>query len=133
MNVLLDTHTLVWSIMETGQLSRRVIDLLENPVNEVNVSTISLWEISIKYSLGKLELRGIKPESFPELIQNAGFQVQSISPNVAASYHQLPRYPEHKDPFDRFLIWQAIQEKQTLLSKDQSFGHYVKNGLKLLW
>lgn len=96
------------------------------------MSAVSLWEISLKYSLGKIEFpQDIRPEDIVGKLQTAGGTILSLQPEVAASLHQLPR--EHKDPFDRMLVWQAIQSNYTLISKDKEMGKYKKYGLSVSW
>lgn len=132
MNLLLDTHTLLWALTEPDQLSANARAVLENPENEVLVSSISLWEISLKYSLGKLTLSAINPLDLPDVIEQTGFKF--IEPTIGdyAGFHQLPR-TSHKDPFDRILIWQSIQSGLTLVSKDGQLDEYKAMGLKTLW
>ena len=107
MNYLLDTHVFIWAIKERKKLSPVVIETLENADNSVFVSAITFWEISLKFSIGKLELRNILPEEFPEAALQMGFELIPLSPNESASHHKL-KLTQHKDPLDRMLIWQAI-------------------------
>ena len=98
--------------------------------NEVYVSVVSFWKISLKYSLGKLELKGVALENIPTAVKETGFEIIDLAPREASSFHKLPRL--HKDPFDRMLIWQTILRKMTLVSGDKEFKKYVKFGLNLL-
>ena len=132
MNYLLDTHTFLWALFSPGKLSRSAAQNIKSPDNEVAVSVITFWEISLKYALGKLELKGIKPEELPDVAVETGISILAVSPSDAASFHQLPRLA-HKDPFDRFLIWQAIRQKMVLISKDSEFENYRKFGLITHW
>ncbi len=95
------------------------------------MSTLSIWEISLKYALGKLELGGHTPEEFFETVKELGLQVANPAPEYFASFYKLPLIPGHKDPFDRMLIWQAIQSNAILLSADAEFPKYQPVGLKL--
>jgi PIN domain nuclease of toxin-antitoxin system len=132
MNYLFDTHTLLWSLFSPKKLSRRVRFTIKNPQNTMYMSAISLWEISLKYSLGKIEFpQDIRPEDIVGKLQTAGGTILFLQPEVAASIHQLPR--EHKDPFDRMLVWQAIQSNYTLISKDKEMRKYEKYGLSVSW
>ena len=88
MNYLLDTHTLIWSITEKSKLSPLVIQILEDANNSIFVSAVNLWEISLKYSLGKLKLEGVLPEELPKLIHQTGFELISLSADEAATFHQ---------------------------------------------
>lgn len=133
MNYLLDTHALIWAIKERKKLSHTVIQVLENADNSIFVSAISFWEIALKFSVGKLELRNILPEEFPDAAIQIGFQLISLSPNESASHHRL-MLTDHKDPFDRMLIWQAIQRNLVFISNDNNIAQYgPAAGLKSLW
>ncbi|MFN5168366.1 MAG: type II toxin-antitoxin system VapC family toxin [Cyclobacteriaceae bacterium] len=133
MRLLLDTHTFLWSILDTGQLSRNVVSAVSDRNNDVFVSSVSLWEISIKFGIGKLQLSNLVPDDFVELAARSEFTLVSPEFQVTASSHQLPVVPNHRDPFDRMLIWMAIQEDFTLVSKDRNFKQYKNLGLKILW
>lgn len=131
MNFLLDTHTLLWVISEKEKLSNQVIQTFGNPVNSFSASAISFWEISLKFSLGKLSVQGILPEDMPGLTVQSGFKIISLSAEETSSYHRLIK-TSHKDPFDRMLIWQAIQRNLTFIAKDDDFNLYKIAGLKTL-
>ncbi len=72
MKYLLDTHTLLWSLLDTKKLSKKVREILENRINEIYVSTIALWEIALKSSIGKLEFENLKIEKLPTYIEKTG-------------------------------------------------------------
>jgi PIN domain nuclease of toxin-antitoxin system len=130
MKYLLDTHVLVWSLMDTAKLSDKVKEILVKE-NLLYVSSVSLWEISLKFNLGKLELDGLSPEELFAIAENWGFKFISFSNKEAISFHRLERL--HKDPFDRMIIWQSISNGMTLLSKDDRMVEYEKFGLQLIW
>lgn len=132
MNYLLDTHTLIWAILETGKLSSRSKKIIENPKNLIFVSAVNYWEISLKYSLGKLELNGVTPEEIQKIALETGFDQISLSPEETATYHNLAGN-WHRDPFDRMLIWQAIQGDLILVSNDKEMKKYQEDGLKVIW
>ena len=132
MNYLLDTHTLFWVLFEDEKLSENTITIFKNPENALFVSLVSYWEISLKFGLGKLELTGIKPEELPLFTKEAGIETSEISELTASTFYKLPR-SIHKDPFDRLIIWQAIQQNLVLISKDQKISKYQKYGLEVLW
>jgi len=132
MSYLLDTHTLIWAIKERKKLSQAVIEILENADNTIFVSAITFWEIALKFSNGKLELQNIVPDQFTETALQMGFQLISLSPEESASYHKLT-LTTHKDPFDRMLIWQAIQRDLIFITKDERLEQYKSSGLKTLW
>ncbi|HAD13695.1 MAG TPA: PIN domain nuclease [Saprospirales bacterium] len=129
---LLDTHTMVWALIDSSKLSDNVRDILEDPSNQILVSPISFWEISLKYALGKLMLDGITPDVFPGACLAIDFDILPLDPKTAATLHLL-RSTHHKDPFDRLLIWQSISLKIPLISKDTKVAQYVSEGLNLVW
>jgi PIN domain nuclease of toxin-antitoxin system len=131
-NYLLDTHTLIWVISEREKLSVRVKETLNSPNNIFFVSAISFWEIALKFSTGKLGINGILPEELPGLSLKSGFQLISLSPDESATYYKLIA-TNHKDPFDRMLIWQAIQRNLVFITKDKSISEYKEAGLTILW
>jgi PIN domain nuclease of toxin-antitoxin system len=132
MNYLLDTHTLIWTISDRSKLSQTARRVLDDTDNSIFVSSISFWEIAVKFSIGKLEINGILPEELPELTLKTGFQFISLSPEESASYHMLP-ITGHKDIFDRMLVWQAIRGNLIFVTKDDRIGQYQNKGLKILW
>ena len=132
MNYLLDTHTLLWTLFTPERLGKNATDCILNNDVSVAVSVVSFWEISLKYALGKLELNGVVPDDIPALVRQSGLDIQPITETDAATFHHLPRQ-EHKDPFDRLIIWQAISHKLTLISVESSFPAYRKLGLKIIW
>ena len=132
MNCLLDTHTFLWTLFEPSQLSSVAKAAIQDHQNTGHVSSVTFWEISLKFSLGKLVLKNCKPEDLIEMIRKLDFEILELRPPEAATFYQLPRTP-HKDPFDRMLIWQAIQNDLTLISRDKDFQTYRQWGLKTLW
>jgi PIN domain nuclease of toxin-antitoxin system len=132
MNCLLDTHALLWSLFTPSRLGKTATASIRNPEVTVSVSVVSFWEISLKYATGKLELSGVVPDDFPDLVRQSGFDILPVAETDAATFHHLPRM-EHKDPFDRLIIWQAICHKLHLISDDRAFAGCRKLGLKVLW
>ncbi|MDQ7064503.1 MAG: type II toxin-antitoxin system VapC family toxin [candidate division KSB1 bacterium] len=132
MKYLLDTHVLLWALFDERKIPSKTASVIENPQNEIVVSVITYWELSLKYALGKLELKGILPEELQQTAEHIGFETLPLSPADAISFYRLPRI-KHKDPFDRLIIWQAICQNLTLISKDSFAKRYKKFGLKLLW
>jgi PIN domain nuclease of toxin-antitoxin system len=133
MKLLLDTHTLLWSIGKSSELPRRVINELENSANEILISAVSLWEIALKYSIGKLIIESFDIREIPEYCKKMGFGLIPLDPIAALNSLQLPSKENHKDPFDRMLIYQCIQNKYTLVSKDSRLKLYKNDGLKYIW
>ena len=118
--------------MAPEKLGKKGHAVLSTPGNEVFVSAVTFWELSLKHSLGKLILEGVSPEELPEVAEEAGFTLLPLDPKHASEYHRLQKLG-HKDPFDRMLLWQAIRSNATLLSKDPDIKTYTKHGLKLMW
>lgn len=96
------------------------------------VRTTSFWEISLKFALGKIELEGCTPDDMPDIAAQMHIEIIQPTPQEIASPYQLTKVA-HKDPFDRMIIWQAIQQPLVLISKDAGFPEYKKFGLKVLW
>lgn len=132
MNYLLDTHTFLFSAFSHQKLSKKAEKIITDTENDIYVSTITFWEISLKYSLGKLDIKDIQPEQLLAVANKMGFILLELSPKEAASFYKLPK-SAHKDPFDRMLIWQAIQQEMVLISKDAGFKDYLEYGLQLVW
>ncbi len=127
MDLLIDTHAVIWFITDDKLLSRKAKNAIEDPNNICFVSTASLWEMSIKHSLGKLKLNE-NLESMFMLIEQSGFQLLPIFPNHLLKNARLESY--HRDPFDRLIIAQAITENFTIITKDALFSAYR---VDLLW
>ena len=131
MNILLDTHYVLWSLFDPKKLRTRERGYFLDTNNTILVSVISLWEISLKYQLGKLVLKNIRPEDLPSAITQSGFTIIGMTEIEASSFYQLPKMIHH-DPFDRMLVWQAIQNQWFFLSNDKSIKAYQNKGLRLL-
>ncbi len=132
MNYLLDTHAFLWAAFSPARLRAKVKKEIRSVENRVYVSTISFWEISLKFALGKIELENCKPDDMPGFATQMHIEIIQPSVQETASFHQLPKV-RHKDPFDRMIIWQAIQQSLVLISKDGDFPEYKEFGLKVLW
>jgi PIN domain nuclease of toxin-antitoxin system len=130
MKLLVDTHYLLWALIDPGKLDSVAREALENAQIPKVVSAVSFWEISIKFALGKLHLSGTTPEEICAVAEESGFEQIALDPDVAATAHRLPAGGEHRDPFDRMLVWQAIQQDYTLLSADTRVALYEPHGLK---
>jgi PIN domain nuclease of toxin-antitoxin system len=129
---LLDTHTLLWAIGKSNELSERVIHEIKNPNNEVLISAVSLWEIALKYNLGKLVV-DFDIKNIPEYCVTMGLELIPLAPIDALNSLQLPQKNNHKDPFDRMLIYQCIKNEYTLVGKDAKIEQYGEHGLKYIW
>ena len=133
MNYLLDTHTFIWAILETNKLSKNAQNIILNRNNAIFVSTISFWEISLKARINKFTFENINIKEFPKYAQDMDFTILDLKEYEAITFHALPLKDDHKDPFDRMLIWQAITKGMTMISKDESFEQYKEDGLNLIW
>lgn len=122
MRLLLDTHSLIWYLSSDSRLSKTALELLADPETDAYVSAASLWEIAIKANLGKLELKMPFEELFPAQLESNDFELLPIEIN---HLHRLLGLPFHyRDPFDRLLISQAIEESLVILGQDQEFRSY---------
>jgi PIN domain nuclease of toxin-antitoxin system len=130
---LLDTHTFIWATLETNSLGKNSKEIIFNKKNEICVSTVSFWEISLKVSLKKFSFENININEFPQYARDVDFTIIDMQEKETCSFHQLPLKENHKDPFDRMLIWQTITKNMTMISKDGLFEQYKKDGLKLIW
>lgn len=117
MRILIDTHLLLWALASPGKLSPKARQRIES--SEVFASAASIWEISIKSALGKLQAN---PAEVVSGIEPAGFDHLHITGEHAAEVANLRHL--HKDPFDRLLVAQALVEKMILLTDDDALGGY---------
>ena len=130
MSYLIDTHIFLWLLFEPKKVPLSKLKILQDGKNTVYISSISFWEISLKFSLGKLFLQGSTPEKLPSLAVQMGLEIIHATADELSSIHQLPNY--HKDPFDRIIIHQAISRKIILVSEDGKFEAYKEHGLMLI-
>ena len=131
MNYILDTHYVLWSLFEPERIGKEILTILKDEDTTKLVSGISLLEISFKYSLGKLELSGTNPNEIYVSIKESGMEMMPVENEIFASHYKLPKKDKHKDPFDRILIWQAIRNDLTLITKDSRMEAYISDGLKI--
>ena len=122
MKLLLDTHIFIWWADEPEKLSPTVLSALEDNGNELLVSVASVWEMQIKVQLGHLRL-SLPLKQLIESQQDANdLRILPVALTHALALDALP--PHHKDPFDRLLIAQSIEEQATLVSADSQFSAY---------
>lgn len=122
MKLLLDTHTFLWFIMGSPNLSANARVLIENQANEKYLSIASLWEIAIKVSIGKLVLSAPFDTLIPQQLSVNGFELLNLEVAHTAALINVPF--QHCDPFDRLLIAQATVEQMQILSIDSTFDAY---------
>ena len=132
MKYIIDTHCFLWAAFKPGKLSDTSKSIILDPGIDILVSAISFWEISLKYAIGKLDLQGVDPSELIDVADQMGFSLISLGVVESASFFNLP-IVGHRDPFDRMLVWQAINLKHTLISKDSFLDDYEKYGLKVIW
>ncbi|MEA5535397.1 type II toxin-antitoxin system VapC family toxin [Crocosphaera sp. XPORK-15E] len=128
MKLLLDTHTFLWFIDGSSNLSQTARQLIENEDNQRFVSIASLWEIAIKVSIGKLKLGVSLPDLVKQQVYDNDIELLAISPEHLDILRKLDFH--HKDPFDRLIISQSIVEKMTIITKDTAFISY---SVQILW
>jgi len=121
MNLLLDTHAFLWFIGGDKQLPDKSVELIKNTENNCYLSIASLWEIAIKFSLGKIELKN-GFEELNKIIQHSEIEILPLSFDHLKQLTKLDFH--HRDPFDRIIISQGISEKLTVVTKDDNFGKY---------
>lgn len=119
MRLLLDTHIYMWWLLDSPRMSEGTMELIARPSTMVWVSAVSIWEASIKSSLGRLDLQGI--DLLAEVAAN-GFTELAVSGTHGWSAGRLP--PHHRDPFDRLLVAQARQEQLILVTDDEVLARY---------
>ena len=127
MAYLLDTHTLLWFVAGDKQLPESSKEIIQNVNESCFLSAASLWEITIKHQLKKLEL-GISLEELFKFVDRNQIEIISINSLHLLQLSKLPFY--HHDPFDRMIIAQAISENLKLISRDHIFKNYH---VSLVW
>ena len=121
MQLLLDTHLILWWQGTRARVPRAALDLIERTEGGVYVSRVSLWEIAIKVNQGKLRMDLPK---FCRQVAADGFSWLPIENEHILQLARLPVFPDHKDPFDRLLLAQSASEPLILLTADASLGQY---------
>jgi PIN domain nuclease of toxin-antitoxin system len=128
MRLLLDTHAFLWWVQDARELSRKARAAIADPENECRLSLVSCWEMAIKHSLGKLKLPTAIETFIPEQVaanrfSQMGIEFRHVTRVAALAFH-------HRDPFDRLLAAQALEEGLALVSSDAVFRKY---GVKRIW
>ena len=121
MRLLLDTHVLLWALIEPKRLSAEFRYLLEDPDHEVLFSAASIWEMSIKAALGRADFQ-VAPAAIVEAAEATGFTELPVRAAAALRVAALPHH--HRDPFDRLLVAQAMTEQAALYTADAQLGAY---------
>ena len=124
MRILIDTQAFIWFVENDKQIPVKMKKYLENPENSIIVSIASLWEMTIKMSLGKLFL-SCDIKEMTEKIYNNGFEILPILPEHIIKLSTLIYL--HRDPFDRIIIAQGLSENMPIVSSDKIFDNYGIN------
>lgn len=121
MNLLLDTHLILWWQGMRAQVPQAALDLIESTDGAVYVSRASLWEIAIKVNQGKLR---VDLPKFCLAVAADGFSWLPIENAHILRLAELPVFPDHRDPFDRLLVAQSASEPLVLLTADARLARY---------
>ncbi len=124
MKLLLDTHAVLWLLGGDARLPEWLQGVAAEPDPGLTVSDVSIWEIAIKSSLGRLEV----PDDLPQHLEASGINELPIKRSHLWKVRSLEFH--HNDPFDRLLVAQALLEDMTLVSKDRHLAAY---GMSLRW
>ena len=131
MKYLIDTHIFLWFSAGSSELSQKAKQIIADKNNEIFISIASLWEISIKTSLGKLEIQKEYENIIDDVTGNA-MEILPINFSHTVAQNKLPFH--HRDPFDRIILAQAIVENMNLISKDEIFDLYLSDkSVKRIW
>ena len=122
MRLLLDTCTFLWIISDSPELSNRARKLFVDPSNDVYLSTVSTWEIAVKYELGRLPLPEPPVRFIPRQRELHGIESLAVDEGVTLHLAGLPK--THSDPFDRMLICQAMVHGLVIVTPDESISRY---------
>ena len=131
MKYLIDTHTLIWFIEGSEELSKKSINLITDENNEIFLSIASLWEISIKVGLGKLAIKGGYENMMEDIVGN---DITLLPIDFVHTLVQSQLQLHHRDPFDRILIAQSIAENMSIIGRDEIFDTYFEEkNVKRIW
>ena len=122
MRTLLDTHVFLWWLADDPRLSPACRDQLATSTDPVLISAVSIWEMAIKVSIGKLTMRKKDLARLADLVPLCGFSELPVTARHAARVKDLPYH--HTDPFDRLLVAQAQMEKLTVVTADHTLAAY---------
>jgi len=130
MKVLLDTCALIWFLRDDSELSEKAAQLIENSNTDAFVSVVSIWEIAIKASIGKIQTPIGFQDSLEDKLKASGFNILTVGYQHAAGVYDLPIV--HNDPFDRLLISQCRTEKLTAITDDTRWID-PRYGISVIW
>lgn len=128
MDILLDTCAFIWIVSGSKHISKRALDVYSNPDNKVYLSVVSVWEMAIKQSIGRLKTSGDLGKNIQEERSRHGVESLSLDEESAGGLIKLPSF--HSDPFDRMLICQAISHGLAIITPDKEISRYP---VKVIW
>ena len=128
MRLLLDTHTFLWLVTDNPKLSAQAKAIFLDPGNELLVSAVAGFEVAVKYSLGKLDLAEPPRDFMKNRLRNNALDEFPVHLRHTYRLSHLPSH--HRDPFDRLLVAQALEEDIPLLSSDTALDAY---GVERVW
>ena len=126
MNILLDTHIILWALLEDSKLPLKAKELIENDQSNIFYSIISLWEIEIKHVAHPNQLK-LSANEVDEYCKESGFIMLPLKPpsiHLLSTLKRPDNAPNHKDPFDRMLICQSLSENMSFITHDRLIGDY---------
>lgn len=128
MNLLLDTHVALWAIVDSPKLTKAAREMIESPKSSVWISTATVWEIAIKYALGRGDMP-VSGKAALRYFREAGYYFLHVEPEHAVAVEDLPAH--HADPFDRILVAQALVEPMRLVTHDPMVARYSDTIVKI--
>ena len=128
MNILLDTCSFLWLTLEPNKIPSKAMAEFENPANTIFLSSVSSWEISIKFQLNKLFIPAPPEQFIPQARKHQDIKSLQLAEEHSFLLSRLP--PIHKDPFDRILICQAIENSMAILTADNNIHQYP---VRVIW
>lgn len=132
MNIILDTCTFLYAVLESAKLSKIATELIEETQNRLYLSSISAYEIVVKYKLGKLVLKKDPVKMIPEYRNKLGIVELPIIESEILHITAIPNL--HNDPFDRIIIAQAIANDYFILTPDKLIHNYQNTQpVKIIW
>jgi len=131
MKFLIDTHTFLWFISGSNELSKIAKEIIETDNNDIFISIASLWEISIKTAIGKLKILDSYDTVINDVIEN---EISILPVNFIHTVMQNKLPFHHSDPFDRIIVSQAIVENMNFISRDNVFDLYLEDKrIRRIW
>lgn len=126
-SIIFDTHILLWALTEDEKLPLLARDLIQDTTKYIYYSSVSIWEVAIKYMKNPAKISNISPEMLIEYLDSIRFEVLPLTVEHVLMLQTLSRpddAPPHNDPFDRILIAQAKSEHMTLITHDSLLSYY---------